>query len=68
MEEEKDLMKELKGKIESHIQSIVNNNTEISNVDILYKLVDIHKDIENECYWNKKKEVMEDELQNKNVR
>lgn len=68
MEEEKDLMKELKEKVESHIKNIVDNNTEVANVDILYKLVDIHKDIENECYWKIKKEVMNDELQNKTIR
>ena len=29
------------------------------NIDVVYKLVDIHKDIENEEYWKAKKEAME---------
>ena len=29
-----------------------------NNIDLLYSLVDIHKDIENEEYWDCKKEVL----------
>lgn len=35
------------------------------NVDYLYKLIDIHKDIKNEKYWKIKEEKYNDEIQRK---
>lgn len=49
----------LKEKIENGIKNIADNGIEREELDTLYKLVDIHKDLENEEYWKKKKEVME---------
>lgn len=45
-----------KEKIEELITDVTNKGIDHSNVDYLYKLVDIHKDLENEDYWNTKKE------------
>lgn len=53
-------MKEkLKEQLEEKIKSIVEEGLQPSNLETLGKLIDIHKDIENEEYWEKKKEVME---------
>ena len=35
---------------------------QVGNVDYFYKLIDIHKDIENEEYWKIKKEVLENDV------
>lgn len=50
-------------KIATKIESIIEEGVDMSNLDMLGKLVDIHKDLSNEDYWNIKKEVMENELQ-----
>lgn len=63
MEEEKVLEK-----VEEKIKKIIDEDINLSNIDSLYKLIDIHKDLKNEEYWNKKKEVMENELQNEKIR
>lgn len=57
-EKNQNLNKDVKEKVEEKISKILEAGIESSNVDYLYKLIDIHKDIENEDYWNKKKEVM----------
>ena len=44
--------------IEEKIKKIVEVGVQSDNVDYLYKLVDIHKDLANEDYWNCKKEVL----------
>lgn len=50
----------LKNQIEEKINTIVGDEgIQMGNLDMLGKLVDIHKDLSNEDYWNKKKEVME---------
>lgn len=49
----------LKEKVENGIKNIAENGIEREELDTLYKLVDIHKDLSNEEYWEKKKEVME---------
>lgn len=54
MEKEK-LTKE----IECQIDKIIEDGFDYENVDILGKLVDIHKDLANEEYWKIKEEVME---------
>lgn len=38
------------------INSILKDGVKQTNVDYLYKLVDIHKDLANEKYWDKMKE------------
>ena len=49
----------LKEKVENGIKNIAENGIEREELDTLYKLVDIHKDLANEEYWEKKKEVIE---------
>ena len=55
--EEQDTMQSLKKLVETELKDILNIGIQEDNVDNLGKLVDIHKDIENEEYWSKKKEV-----------
>lgn len=54
-------------KVREEVEKIINSITEegiqTSNIDYLYKLIDIHKDLANEEYWQKKKEVMQNEIQ-----
>lgn len=54
MEEER-----LKKLIEKGINSVIEEGLEMSDLDNLSKLVDIHKDLANEEYWQKKKEAIE---------
>ena len=63
MEEEKDIQQKLKQKVEEKINNVLKQGIESSNLNALYQLVDIHKDIANEEYWKKKEEVMENEIQ-----
>ena len=50
--------------VEEKITQIVNNEgVKRDNVDYLYKLVDIHKDLKNEEYWKIKEEKYNDEIQ-----
>ena len=50
----KTLMDELSEEIESKIEQIKNEGIQPESVDVLYKFVDIHKDIANEKYWKEK--------------
>lgn len=45
-------------KVEEKINKIIETGIQSENVDYLYKLIDIHKDIKSEDYWKTKKEVM----------
>lgn len=56
---EKELKEKLQKEVENQIGTIVEDGFGYENVDMLGKLVDIHKDLCNEEYWEKKKEVME---------
>lgn len=47
-------MDKVKEQIEKLIEKICTEEVNVNNVDLLYKLVDIHKDIENENYWKEK--------------
>ena len=63
MEEEKkenvqEIIPKTKEEVEKLIKGITENGLQINNVELLYKLIDIHKDIENEKYWENKEEVM----------
>lgn len=53
----------VKEEVEKIINSITEEGIQTSNIDYLYKLIDIHKDLANEEYWQKKKEVMQNEIQ-----
>ena len=50
------LLEKVKEQVEEQIECIVDDKVQPDNVDYLYRLVDIHKDLENEDYWNTKKE------------
>ena len=63
MEEEKkieetkeDVLIKTKSEVERIIKQITENGLQTANVELLYKLIDIHKDIENEKYWKEKEE------------
>lgn len=57
MDEEKAMNENVLEKVESKISELVNTEgVKRENVDYLYKLVDIHKDLKNEEYWKVKEE------------
>lgn len=56
---DKEMCEELNKKVEEQIKFILEEGIQSNNLDVLYRLIDIHKDVANEDYWNKKKEVME---------
>ena len=63
MEEEKkenvqEIIPKTKEEVEKLRKGITENGLQINNVELLYKLIDIHKDIENEKYWKNKEEAM----------
>ena len=63
MEEEKketkeDVLIKTKSEVERIIKQIIENGVITENIELLYKLIDIHKDIENEKYWKEKEENM----------
>ena len=59
MEDNEDLKKQ----VSKQIKEISKDGIKPTNIDMLGRLVDIHKDLANEEYWETKKEVMENELQ-----
>ena len=50
-------MEKLKEQVESQINSVIEEGVTPENVDYIYRLIDIHKDIANEEYWKKKEEM-----------
>ena len=63
MEEEnkevkQDVISKAKEEVEKLIKTATENGLQASNVQLLYQLIDIHKDIENEKYWKEKEENM----------
>lgn len=54
--EEPKILDKLKDETESLIKNILEQGINESNLDYLYKVVDIHKDIKNEEYWKQKEE------------
>ena len=68
MEEEKTTQDSVLEKVESKINELVNTEgVKRENVDYLYKLVDIHKDLKNEKYWKVKEEKYNDEIQRNGI-
>ena len=53
-----EIIPKTKEEVEKLIKGITENGLQINNVELLYKLIDIHKDIENEKYWENKEEAM----------
>ena len=61
MEEEKkqetNVLDKTKEEVERIIKQITENGLQTANVELLYKLIDVHKDIENENYWKEKEKM-----------
>ena len=55
-EKEKTMQEKLCKQVEEKIEHILSQGIRPENMDTLYKLVDIHKDLANEDYWQVKKE------------
>ena len=65
-DKEQPIQENLLGKVENKIAQVLEvEGLKKENVDYLYKLVDIHKDLKNEDYWRKKEENINDEIQRK---
>ena len=63
MEEDTNILEKVSSDIEQQIQMVYENSSNRNylsreNVDYLYKLEDIHKDIANEFYWKEKEDNM----------
>lgn len=54
---DKELCKEINRQVEQQIKDIMQEGVQVDNINMLGKLVDIHKDLANEKYWNVKEEV-----------
>ena len=48
------MLDKTKEEVERIIKQITENGLQTANVELLYKLIDVHKDIENEKYWKEK--------------
>ena len=55
-ETKEDVLIKTKSEVEKIIKQITESGLQTANVELLYKLIDIHKDIENEKYWKEKEE------------
>lgn len=60
--QEQNTMKSIKELVENELKELLNIGIQPDNIDNMGKLVDIHKDIENEEYWKIKEEVYNHEL------
>lgn len=60
-EERESVFEKLCEQIEEQIKKISEQQVQQGNVEYLYKLMDIHKDIKNELYWKEKIENMYNE-------
>ena len=61
MEENKELsyIDKIKCTVQKELEQLVSKELDTDTLDMLYKLVDIDKDLANMDYWNVKKEVMQ---------
>lgn len=59
---DKTILEKVKDIVESKLEKLMETGIQVGNVDYFYKLIDIHKDIENEEYWKIKKEVLENDV------
>jgi len=55
--QEKNLQEKLENLIEEKLEELMETDIQVNNIDYFGKLIDMHKDIENEKYWKVKKEV-----------
>ena len=54
MEEKKDWCETINKQTEEQIEKLAQTGVNVNNVEYLYKLIDIHKDLANEKYWKEK--------------
>lgn len=54
-ETKEDVLIKTKEEVEKLIKQITESGLQVANVELLYKLIDIHKDIENENFWKEEK-------------
>lgn len=54
--QENNIMNDIKCLVEKELEQLAKVGIQSNNIDNFGKLVDIHKDIENECYWKIKEE------------
>lgn len=59
---EKTFTNKVKELVETKIEKLLEAGIQVGNIDYFGKLVDIHKDMENEEYWKIKKEVLENDV------
>ena len=59
---EKTFTNKVKELVETKIEKLLETGIQVGNIDYFGKLVDIHKDMENEEYWKIKKEVLENDV------
>lgn len=59
---DKALTDKIKELVETKIEKLLETGIQVGNIDYFGRLVDIHKDIENEEYWKVKKEVLENDV------
>ena len=50
--EEKQMQKKVKNETEKVIKNILEQGIKPDNIDYLYKLIDVHKDVANEEHWD----------------
>ena len=60
-QKEKTFNEKVKSLVETKIEKLMETGIQVGNVDYFYKLIDIHKDMANEEYWEVKKEVLEND-------
>lgn len=56
---EKEIVELLNEKVEKIIKKIIDEDSVLENIALVYQLEDIHKDIKNEEYWKEKIEMMD---------
>lgn len=56
--EEENITQKIKKEVEEKLEKVLEAGIDENNVAYTYRLIDIHKDIENEEYWKKKEEMM----------
>ena len=61
-QKEKTFNEKVKSLVETKIIKLMETGIQVGNVDYFYKLIDIHKDMANEEYWEVKKEVLENDV------
>ena len=55
-ETKEDVLIKTKSEVERIIKQITESGLQVANVELLYKLIEIHKDMANEEYWKEKEE------------